>query len=218
MKKKASNYFNNLILKCEAAIRTRHINFPTYNFRTDCFKYSFFPSTLNDWFQLDINIRNSESISPFKSRLLSFIRPNQSNICNIFEQIDLKLLTLLHLGLCHLNEHKFRHNFQQCLNPLCSFSLENEDTTHYLLHCQHFSNHRYDLMNSVKSSISNFESLTGNNRIDILLYDDSALTKTKKKIILEATINYLKNSKRFSVSLFWVPFRIKFTLCGDFVF
>ena len=34
------------------------------------FKYSFFPSTLNDWFSLDINIRNSELILLFKSRLL----------------------------------------------------------------------------------------------------------------------------------------------------
>ena len=30
MKKKAWNYFINLIPKCEAAIRTRNINFPTY--------------------------------------------------------------------------------------------------------------------------------------------------------------------------------------------
>ena len=96
----------------------------------------------------------------FKSRLLSFIRPNQSNIFNIFAPVDLKLLTRLGLGLSHLNEHKFRHNFQDCLNPLCSCSLEIEDTIYYLLHCQHFSNHRYDLMNSVKLIIPNFESLT----------------------------------------------------------
>ena len=32
----------------------------------------FFPSTLNDWFNLDLNIRNSESVSVFKSKLLSF--------------------------------------------------------------------------------------------------------------------------------------------------
>ena len=173
MKNEASNYLINLIPKCEAVIRTRNNNFPTYKCRTVCFKYSFFPSTLNNWFRLDINIRNSESISLFKSRLSSFIRSSQSNIYNIFDPIGLKLLTRFRLGLSHLNEHKFRHNFQDCLNPLCSCSLEIEDTTHYLLHCQHFSNHCYDLMDSVKSIIPNFESLTDNNRIDILLYGDS---------------------------------------------
>ena len=142
MKKEAPNYLINLIPKCEAAIRTRNNNFPTYNCQTDCFKYSFFPSTLKECFRLDVNI-NSESISLFKSRLLSFIRPNQSNIYNIFDPIGLKLLTRLRLGLSHLNEHKFCHNFQDCLNPLRSCSLDIEDTTHYLLHCQHFSNHRY---------------------------------------------------------------------------
>ena len=118
MKKEGPNYLINLIPKCEAAIRTRNNNFPTYDCRADCFKYSFFPSTLNNWFRLDINIRNSESISLLKSRLLSFIRPNQSNIYNIFDPIGLKLLTQLHLGLNHLNKHEFCHNFQDCLNPV----------------------------------------------------------------------------------------------------
>ena len=185
MKKEAPNYLINLIPKCEAAIRTRNNSFPTYNCRTECFKYSFFPSTLKEWFRLDINIRNAESISLFKSRLLSFIRPNQSNIYNIFDPIGFKLLTCLRLGLSHLSEHKFRYIFQDCLNHSCSCSLEIEDTTHYLLHCQHFSNHRYDLMNSVKSIIPNFESLTDNNRIDILLYGDSRFDESKNKIILE---------------------------------
>ena len=57
-------------------------------------------------------------------------------------------------------------------------------------------------MNSLKSIIPNFESLTNKNRIDILLYGDSRFDENKIKIILEATINYLKNSKRFSESLF----------------
>ena len=57
-------------------------------------------------------------------------------------------------------------------------------------------------MNSVKSITSNFESLTDNKRIDILLNGDSRLDENKNKIILEATINYLKNSERFSGFLF----------------
>ena len=154
------------------------------------------PSTLNDWFRFDIKVGNSESISLFKSRL-SFIRLNHSNIFNIFDPIGLKLLTRLRLGLSHFNEHKFRHKFQDCLNPLCSCNLEVEDTTHYLLHYQHFSNHRYGLMNSVKTIIPNFESLIDNVRVDILLYADSRFDEIKTKIILE-----LKKSKRFSGSLF----------------
>ena len=31
-----------------------------------------------------------------------------------------------------MNEHRFRHNFQECMNPVCSFTLEVEDTSLYL--------------------------------------------------------------------------------------
>ena len=87
---------------------------------------TFFPSTLNDYFSLDINIRNSESISLFKSRLLSFIPLVQNNIYNIFDPEGLNFLTQLWVGLSHLNAHRFHHNFHECLNPLCSCSLEIE--------------------------------------------------------------------------------------------
>ena len=42
---------------------------------------------------------------------------------------------------------------------VCSCNLETEDTSHYLLHCHHFSNHRAHLLNSVKSLCNNFESM-----------------------------------------------------------
>ena len=120
MKKKAQNYLMNLIPKC---------NFRTYNCLTDCSRHYFFPSTLNGLFQLDINKRNSDWISLFKSRLLSFIRPNQGNMYNILDPIGFKLLTRLPLGRSHLNEQKLCNNFQDCLNRLCYCSLEIEDTT-----------------------------------------------------------------------------------------
>ena len=85
IKNEAPNYLINLIPKCEQTIRTRNNHIPSYHCRTDCFKYSFFPSTLNDWFKLDENIRNSESIAIFKGRLLSFICPVQSNIYHTFD-------------------------------------------------------------------------------------------------------------------------------------
>ena len=57
-------------------------------------------------------------------------------------------------------------------------------------------------MNSVKSVLDNFESLSDNIKKEILLYGDSRLDNNKNKFILEATLNYIKTSKRFSGSLF----------------
>ena len=122
----------------------------TFYCRNDCYKNYFFPSALRNWFQLDVAIRNSESMAIFKNRLLSFIHPIQSDVYDIFDPIGLKFLTRLRFDLSHPNEQRFRHNFQDCLNPLFSYSLKTEDTTHYLLHCHHFSQHCIDLINSVK--------------------------------------------------------------------
>ena len=183
-------------------IKTRNSSIPTFHCRTDCFKYSFFPSTFNDWFSLDINIRNSESISLLKSRLLSFIHRVQNNIYNIFDPEGLKFLTRLRVGISHLNAHRFHHSFQECQDPLCSCSLEIEDTTHYLLHWRYFSNQRTDLMYSVNSVFQNFEFMSENNKKDLLLFGDPRFDENKNKGILEATLTFMKKSERFTGSLF----------------
>ena len=79
---KVPNYLINLICKYEPTIRTKNKSIPSHKCRTNCFKHSFFPSTLNDWFNLDINIRISESIFLFKCR--TFIHPVQNITYNIF--------------------------------------------------------------------------------------------------------------------------------------
>ena len=114
MNEQAPSYLINLIPKNNQIIRTRNSHIPIFHCRTDCFKYSFFPSTLRDWFNLDENIRNSESISIFKNRLLSFIHPVQNSVFNIFDPKGLKFVNLprLRLEFSHLNEHRFRHNFE----------------------------------------------------------------------------------------------------------
>ena len=131
---------------------------------------------------LDINITTSESISPFKSRLLSFVRPVQNNIYKIFDPEGLEFLTRLPVDLSHLNAHRYHYNLQECLNPLCSYSLETEDTTHYLLHCHYFSNQRSDLKNSVNSVVQNFEFMPENKKKIYFCLVTHNLIKTKIKL------------------------------------
>ena len=57
-------------------------------------------------------------------------------------------------------------------------------------------------MNSVKSILENFESLSDSVEKDILLYGDSRLDGNKNKFILEATLIYIKSTDRFSGSNF----------------
>ena len=57
-------------------------------------------------------------------------------------------------------------------------------------------------MNSANLVFDNCESLSDNNKKDVLLYDNSRFDENKNKLILEATTTYIKTSKRFSGSLF----------------
>ena len=110
----------------------------TYYCRTDLFKYSFFPYAIVQWNKLDITLRNAKPLLIFKNSLLKIGRAIQISIFKIHDPLGIKFLIRLRLGLSHLNEHRFRHNFQDCLNRLCSCSLEVESNTHFFLHCHHF--------------------------------------------------------------------------------
>ena len=50
-----------------------------------------------------------------------------------------KWSNLLRLGLSRLRYYKFKHNFQDSLNPLSNSSLNTESSPHYLLHCLLFT-------------------------------------------------------------------------------
>ena len=64
----------------------------------------------------------------------------------------IKLITRLRLGLSRFREHKFKHNFQESLNPLPNCGHGIKSTTHFFLHCPLFTNERYTLL-STESSI-----------------------------------------------------------------
>ena len=97
------------------------------------FKYFYFPCNNLEWNKLDIQIRRSESFLSFKDSFRKVGRATAKPIYNIHNPSDLKFLTKLTLGLSHLNEHKFKHNFQDCVNSLCSYSLEIESLSHPFL-------------------------------------------------------------------------------------
>ena len=126
-------------------VTRNNTNVPSFNCRTEYFKNSFFPNVITEWNKLDINIENMTSYTAFKNALLSFIRPKHVETFGIHNPIRMQLLTRLRLGFSHLNEHKFRHNFRDFLNPLCECKLESETTSHFFLRCDLFQVERTTL-------------------------------------------------------------------------
>ena len=116
--------------------------------------------------------------------------------------MGIKYLTRLRLGHSHLNDHKFRHNFQDCLNLLCPCSLEVESTIHYFLHCQYFNDIHKTLLDTVKKitniSVSN---LSDEYLVNRLMYGNLSYSFQENKEIAEASINFIRSSERFAGSL-----------------
>ena len=141
------------------------------NFRTERFKSTFFPSCSSNWNQLDPIIQNSSSIEIFKRALLSFIRPKSANVCKIHNPRGLKLLTRLRLGLSHFREHKFRHNFNDTIDPFCLCGTNNLETSeHFLLHCPTYACLRRKLFDNLHNNNILLLPLEKSLIVQILLY------------------------------------------------
>ena len=46
-----------------------------------------------------------------------------------------RYITLLRMCLSQIKRHKFDHNFQDTIDPICPSGDGIEDTEHFLLHC-----------------------------------------------------------------------------------
>ena len=117
---------------------SRHPNkFFTFSFRTEYLKNSFFSDVVNNWNRLDSDICDSSNYSIFLKSIPKFIRPVKIKLYRINDSVGIKLPT--RLSFSHLRKNKFRHNFKNMLNPLCSCSIEPANTTHFFPLC-HFCN------------------------------------------------------------------------------
>ena len=129
-------------------------------------------------------------------------RPVANSVYSIHNPVGLKFLTRLRLGLSHLNEHRFKHNFQCCVNPICSCSLAIESTIHFFLHWHHYSAIRISLLNDVKSIKGSIVDLSEISLVSLLLYGDPFLNENENSFIVNATIKFVLESERFNGSLF----------------
>ena len=161
------------------------------------------PSSIIEWDNLDPNLFNSENFSILKNNILKFITAKPNSFFNYCSLKGIRLITRLQLELSHLCEHKFKYNFQNCLNLLCSCGSSIESTSHFLLQCLIFHDNRHTLL----STLNNIDS-------KILASNDSYLTQTllfvftlfdseTNTLVLNATIDYILSTDRFEQPLFF---------------
>ncbi len=150
-----------------------------------------------EWNLLGEEVKTSTSIGLFKSQLLKIIRPERKPTYNLYDIEGIRILTKLRLRFSALNEHKFRHNFES-LTPLCSCGTNNEDNEHFFLHCHQFAMMWRGLFYQLFKILGLSLDLDDKPLCDLLLFGDSHYNVITNRMILEATISFIKNTKRFS--------------------
>ena len=65
--------------------------------------------------------------------LIKVTGAKENSVFGAYDIYGVKLLTRLGLRFSHLNEHKFRHNFNDTINPMCNCGAATEATIHLLL-------------------------------------------------------------------------------------
>ena len=176
-------------------------NITTYSCSTDALRILFFSWTINEWNKLNFNIRTS-SFNIFRANLIKIIRPIPNSVFGIFNPLGLKLITRLWLGLSHLNEHRFKHNFNDCINPLCTCGLDIESTVHYFLHCNYYNSARISLLNDLNSVDRTLLNLSDLSLVNVLLYGGPQFDDSHNAFMLNSSIKYRLISERFSDRLF----------------
>ena len=121
-----------------------------------------------EWNKLDLNIRNSESLTSFKRNVLKFIRLSKNSIFLCNNPKGIQLLIRLRLGSSHLRDHKFKHNFQDTVNPICNCGEDIETSCHYLLQYSLYTNERLALLNVIQGIDNSILELTDSYFVEAL--------------------------------------------------
>ena len=100
-------------------------------------------------------------------------------------------MTRLKIGFSHIKEHKFKHNFQDYVDPFCSCGNDIELTVHSFLHCPNFTTQRQTLLNKLKSINASIMAKNENSVVLTLLFGRPNFNYSTNKEIINATISFI---------------------------
>ncbi|MEW8548488.1 MAG: reverse transcriptase family protein [Candidatus Thiodiazotropha sp.] len=150
------------------------------------FESSFFPSTLRLWNNLDLQKRNSESLSIFKRSIRNI--PYKSP-CYLFvgERKYNVLLTRIRHSCSSLHADLYRVNIIQ--SPACDCGANIENTKHYFFECNLYNEQRNALFLSLNT--------VPNISLDLLVNGSSDFTEETNTTIITSVLKFIKDSGRF---------------------
>jgi hypothetical protein len=171
--------------------------------RTTTYHKSFFPQSINDWNNMDIQTRNSPSIENFKDKQKSTSSHKSNPLFHHNSNNAAINQTRMRLGLSALSSH--RHDYNHINDPRCmSCNGKIEDPIHYFLICPTYAPARPPLMLSTCNIISKYPiDIDFTNRqfciffVDTLLKGSTMITLDDNKSIMKTCQAFIRESHRF---------------------
>ena len=168
--------------------------FQEYDCRTIRYENSFYPNAINLWNRMIQNYEYFPSYTELKKFVISLFRPIPNPRYGIFDPY-LRYIFQLRVGLSKLRYHKKRHNFGDTVTDICSCNQGVEDVKHFLLECSHYADFRTTLLDNVNQILNRYE-INFDDFSHLLLYGHNDIVPEDNKVILTATIDYLKKTNR----------------------
>ena len=112
------------------------------------------------------------------------------------------LFLIAAFSLIYLHEHKFRHYFQDTLNPLCEYGKDIESPMHFFLHCSKFLIPRQTLFQKIRDIDDNILYQSETQLTQTRLYGNQNCHSSINRLIIISTMEYLISTERFKCSIF----------------
>ena len=130
-----------------------------------------------------MTLKRLNRLKNYKKTLMKVIRTKENSVLGVSDIYGIKLLTCLRLNFSHLNEHKFRNNFNDTINLMYNCGAATETTIHYLLRCRLYSGQSPELLNGVYRLDSTLQNSSEDPLLIVLLYGSEKFTLNVNKEI-----------------------------------
>ena len=128
--------------------------------------------------------------------MLRFVRSLENSVFTCHNPIGIKYLTRIRLGFSHLRYHKFKHGFLDAIDPLCSCNTGIKNTV------PNFSFARNTFLNAIAIVDRSITDQDDIKIIQTFLYGNPSYSINDNKLILDASIKYILETKRFEGPIF----------------
>ena len=155
--------------------------------KRESLKRSFIPTAITLWNSTPINIRQSSSLTEFKTRL------RNADLTKIHYFYGKRWPAILHarlrIGCSKLNYDLCYNLHLPDINPSCLCGAKHETSKHFLMHCELYSEIRAVLKRKVES-ITKYDFIT-------LLTGSEDLSLEENRLVFDAVHEYILETQRF---------------------